>query len=256
VPIDPNIKFTRARTGYDPQEVDAAFDQMHAEIMDLTQQKNVLANTVSQYGAKLQQMNENARQLESARNKENSRLTNTLNAASRVADEMKLEAQREAENIVAEARQNAGQIYLAAKQEADKVTRQAQSDLVTSRHVLNQLYQTALLMEKSHREQSSITNARLDEWVQVIEKSLKILPNMPQPGGAPPQQGQPAPQQPQGPRQGPQTQPVPPIPPQAAASQPPPVQNAPPPPPPQQAPGKDNDPYIAFIREMGLAKEG
>ena len=240
MPIDPNIKFTRARSGYDPQEVDAAFDQMHKEIMDLTQQKNVLANTVSQYGAKLQQMSENARQLESVRNKESSRLTNTLNAATRVADEMKQEAQREVETVIAEARQNAGQIYLAAKQEADKLTRQAQSDLVTSRHVLNQLYQTALLMEKSHREQSAITNARLEEWVQVVERSLKILPTPPQnpvmPQGQPPQG-----QQGKAPTPLPQPQHV-----QVPASQ----QHQ------QQAAAKDNDPYVAFIREMGLAKEG
>ena len=58
--IDPNIRFKRVLKGYDPREVDEAFDVMQSEITSLS-------NIIGQYDRKIQQLADSTRRLEEAR---------------------------------------------------------------------------------------------------------------------------------------------------------------------------------------------
>ena len=62
--IDPQVEFKRARKGYDPQEVDVAFDTMLDEIKDLEQEKFTLLDAITQYTAKIEQFADAERRLE------------------------------------------------------------------------------------------------------------------------------------------------------------------------------------------------
>jgi len=72
--IDPEVKFERARKGYDPQEVDAAFDAMQEEIEELKRQNLTLTSAIRQYGEKIGQFEDGSRRLEEERAKESQRL--------------------------------------------------------------------------------------------------------------------------------------------------------------------------------------
>jgi len=113
--IDPNIKFKRVRQGYDPQEVDAVFDHMQREISDLKRKNISQSYTISQYDEKIGQLAQTTRQLEDERTAESLRLTGLMNTAAILAEQTKLDAQREAEKIIQLARLEAAEICKKAR---------------------------------------------------------------------------------------------------------------------------------------------
>jgi len=68
--IDSEIKFKRTRKGYDPKDVDNAFDVMQSEIDDLLLQNRELSGAITQYDKKIKQLEDGTRQLEQERPRE------------------------------------------------------------------------------------------------------------------------------------------------------------------------------------------
>ena len=72
--IDPQIKFTRARKGYDPKEVDITLDEMQEEIADLRQQNRRLSEAIAQYNTRIERFEGGSKLLEQEQASENQRL--------------------------------------------------------------------------------------------------------------------------------------------------------------------------------------
>ena len=102
--VDQNIIFSRAFKGYDPEEVDAAFDEMQKEIIDLKHRNGLLIDELNQHTDKLQEFTNRIEQVEGERTKESLRLTGLMKTAAQTAEQIKQEARREADEITVAAR--------------------------------------------------------------------------------------------------------------------------------------------------------
>lgn len=183
--LERNIKFTRVRKGYEPQEVEAVLTGFQKQIADLKQQNASLTNTMAQYEGKVRQLVENAKRLENEREKENQRLVGLLNQAAQIAEQTEQDALRKADDIINNAEQEAagitedarretiqivdnarreyGMIIENAKQEAGKIHAQAQIDFYDVEAMLEKLSENATSICKSNEQYIAALKLRLAE---------------------------------------------------------------------------------------------
>ena len=108
--MDPNIKFARAKNGYDPQEVDAVFEEFLRQLEDHKKKIRDLQGVISQYHKKLQFLTENPEKLEEERAQESLRVTGIMNNVALAAEQIEAEAQQKAEAMCAQAQREIGEI--------------------------------------------------------------------------------------------------------------------------------------------------
>ena len=99
-----DYRFDRSVRGYDPQQVDAKLAELHAQIDDLTAEKQRLGGTLSEFEGKIRALSESAEKLQKERIGENLRLAGLMTDAGRIADETKAKARFEAEQLIASAK--------------------------------------------------------------------------------------------------------------------------------------------------------
>jgi len=119
--VDSSIKFSRAFNGYDPKEVDAAFDGMQHEIDSLKVHNQNLNHYMVQYDNRVKQLAENTRLLEEERSKESQRIAGMVSAAAQIAEQTTQTAKQDAEEIISAAQQKAVNLKEEAYHEVEKI---------------------------------------------------------------------------------------------------------------------------------------
>lgn len=126
--INPNIKFTQVRKGYDPQEVDTVFDEFQKQIKEHKEQIRDLNHTIEQYENKTALWDKNTKQIEDERIKESLRLTGLMNNAAQMAEQIEQAAQREAQEIIETAHQESKKMKETTRQESERIRFQVQEN--------------------------------------------------------------------------------------------------------------------------------
>ena len=167
------MKFTRSRSGYSPQEVDAVILEMQKQIADLKQRNVSLSEAIEQYDERVEQLAQNTQRLQDERVQESLRITGLMNAAVKMAEQTERDAH-----------QRASEITRNARRDAEKIHSQTQSDLATARAALAQLRETTSSARQNNERYISDTNVRFSEIDMAIESALRDIPAAP-PTGTP-----------------------------------------------------------------------
>ena len=85
--VDPEIKFSLVRKGYDPKEVDDAFDEMQREIEALRRENRQYLDAIKKYNTVLQKVAASTKQLEETRAQERRRLEALRNRSAGYSNE-------------------------------------------------------------------------------------------------------------------------------------------------------------------------
>jgi len=169
--VDPNIKFSRARRGYDPQEADVVFEKMQREIDDLQQEKQLLNYTIQQYDEKIRMLDESMKQLEEERCKGNWRLSGMVNV-----DAMPETLEQNAAATLEQARREAMELLDKAREESNKMLKQSHLDCAAARGMLAQ-WGTTMQTFQYDMNQCILGMAKhLSELSALREKALKGIP--------------------------------------------------------------------------------
>ncbi|MCL2508875.1 MAG: DivIVA domain-containing protein [Oscillospiraceae bacterium] len=183
-----NIKFSRARSGYDPQEVDAVLEEMQREIEDMKQRNQALNDSIAQFNERVRLLAESAKRLEDERIKESLRLTKFMNAAAQVAEKIEHDARLNAGEITGKAQREASVIITMARQEAERVISKVNEDFAMAKTALNKLTEDAQYLRQSNDRYINDANIHLAEIDTFICKALNdappALPGTPEPRGS------------------------------------------------------------------------
>ena len=179
--VDPNIRFTRVRNGYNPQEVDSVFDEMQREIGELKSDKQSLNQTIRQYNEKTKQLADSTKQLEEERCKESLRLTGMMNVAARMAEQAEGDARKNAAVILEQARRDAAVIIHKARREAEKMISDANCTRIAARESLSHLENDMQSFRQSVDHCATDVNAHLSELDLLLDKLIKDIPLEPLP---------------------------------------------------------------------------
>ena len=171
--IDPQIKFSQIRKGYNPQEVDAVFEEMQRVVNELREEKQALTQTIGQYDSKLRQLVQSTQRLEQDRVKESLRLTGLMNSAAQMAEQTEQSAKQNAVVIFEQARSEAAELLEKARQEADGITKQAYIDCAAARDMLARL--EANMQSFRQRLDRYVTESKMElaELEGVLERALR-----------------------------------------------------------------------------------
>jgi len=175
--VDSSLKFTRVKKGYDPREVDSAFDKLLAEITGLRNHSQALKTTVSQYDDKFRQLAQSTQQLAEERSKESLRVTGLMNAAAQMADQTEQSARQEAEKIIRDAQQRAAELKEAARQEAEEIIKLERQKAGGIKELAFQkaeeIVRVAQLEVDSIKESTRLESARVIENVRLEGERLR-----------------------------------------------------------------------------------
>jgi len=159
--VDSNIKFTRARKGYDPQEVDTAFDEMQKQIENLEQQQDILSDTLAQYDKKIRQFEAGTKNLEDARTKESLRIMGVLDKAVWAAGETEQEAH-----------QKAAQIIKTAQLEAQNINNKALKGGEAAQAALSGIRRNLQMVREINRQFYAYAESTLGELDVLLKEAL------------------------------------------------------------------------------------
>jgi len=198
---DQNMNFTRSRSGYDPQEVDAVIIELQKQIADLKQRNAALSNAVTEYDGKVRQLAENTKLLQDERIQESLRVTGLMNAAAKMAEQTERDALDKADKITENARQEADGIRDIAQQEAarttenarreaermlenakketDKIRSQAQADFEAIRTALTIISESTQSIHQNNAQYITGTNERIAEINGLVSNALNGIPAVP-----------------------------------------------------------------------------
>ena len=171
--IDPQIKFSQIRKGYNPQEVDAVFEEMQRVVNELREEKQALTQTIGQYDSKLRQLVQSTQRLEQDRVKESLRLTGLMNSAAQMAEQTEQNAKQNAVAIFEQARSEAAELLEKARQEADGITKQAYMDCATARDMLVRLEANMQSFRQGLDRYVTESKMELAELEGVLERALR-----------------------------------------------------------------------------------
>jgi len=174
--IDPQIKFSRVRKGYSPQEVDAVFDEFLRQNGDLKNQLKQLGDTVGKYDGKIEQLTLSTKRLEEERIKESLRMSGVMNVAARVAEQIEQEAKIKAEQIIQSAQTQSAEIIEQAKIEAERILAQARRDAEAARYSLTRLSENTHNIRLSNERYFSDANRNIGELDELLSQ-LTIDPS-------------------------------------------------------------------------------
>ena len=180
--VDPNIRFTRVRNGYNPQEADSVFDEMQREIDELKRDKQALNNTIRQYNEKTRQLADSTKQLEEERSRESLRLTGMINIAARMAEQTENDAKQNAALIVEQARREAAEITYKARIEAEQMTSEANAAQASAHSILTNLECDMQVFKQSIDKCNTDVKTHLSDIELLLNKALD---NIPEPTQAP-----------------------------------------------------------------------
>ena len=163
--IDPQIKFTRARNGYDPEEVDSLFDEFQLQIVDLKKRNNSLSETIDQLNEKLELLTQNIEKLEYDRVQESLLATRVMNSAAQIAEQKEREARQKAELMLEQ-----------ASREAGKMIEQARTNFASVYTTLVQLGKNTQIIRQNNERYVTDANVRLAEIERFLQQALGDIP--------------------------------------------------------------------------------
>ena len=166
--VDPQIKFKRARKGYDPQEVDAVFSEMQRQIDDLKQQNRTLSNTVTQFNEKIKQFETNTQLVEQERVKASLRVSGVLDKAVRIAEETEREA-----------RQKYDEMIKAAQSEAQSISDRVRTDTEAARNALTNVSRALPGVRQNNQQFYRNTESSIKDLDTLLNEALNEIPVIP-----------------------------------------------------------------------------
>ena len=175
--IEPQIKFSRVRKGYDPQEVDAVFEEMQREINGLRGDNQGLYQTIGQYDSKIRQLTESTEKLEQERIRESLRLTGLMNVAAHMAEQIEQDVKQKAAVIFEEARSEAAELIYKARLEAEKIMQQSIGERALTRETLGHLETNMQMFRGSIDRYADESRIRLTELETMLDLALRDIPH-------------------------------------------------------------------------------
>lgn len=168
--MDINLKFTRVWfKGYNPQEVDAVCDEYEKQLADNKKYFRI-------YNDKIRQIAEITEGLEKERAKESLRITDLLNRAEQISEQIEQEAKQNAEEIEHEARQKAEEIVAQAQQEAEKIILESQECSLTTQNTMSKIKDNIDVIRKNIEQQLAASALMLNDLETRISGALNEIP--------------------------------------------------------------------------------
>jgi len=182
------MDFSRSRKGYDTQEVDAVIDELQKQIADLKRRYAALLETLTQKDVTIQQQANEIQKLHNEHIEESLRITELLDTALKMAEQIKRDAiakakeitgkaWREAAETMVQTRRDMSRLTETAQQEVEKIRAQARAALGAIHTVLRTLSEVI-----QFARQYNVTDAdtQLTALDLIVSNALSAIPAAPQ----------------------------------------------------------------------------